>query len=60
MKKLILVLLVMFAVGLMADEWVNVGGKDYKLVRIDIEQGIVIADGYYDIEIVEEETRIGD
>jgi len=56
MKKIILIALVLFAFTLFADEWINVNGKDYKLVRIDTEQGIVIADGYYDIVIEDEEV----
>ncbi len=47
MKKLLLILGVVFF--LYSFEWVNVNSKDYKLVKIDTIQGIVVADGYYDV-----------
>ena len=51
MRKIILVLLVVFAIGLCADEWVKINDRDYKLFKIYPELNIVVSDGYYDIVI---------
>ena len=39
--------------------WKNINNKDYKIATIDLEQGIVVADGYYDISDIENPIYLG-
>ena len=58
MRKIILVVLVLLAICLLAKdkEWINVGGKDFAITKIDTLQGIVIVEGQYDITITAQDT----
>ena len=49
MKKILLILALFLFLFSYSSEWVNIGGKDYKIESIDTIQQIIICEGWYDI-----------